>query len=223
MAFSNVSSPDLAVQISSNLLNQVNIYNLTRRQEQAAGEKAFVQRQVDEKRAELRQAESELRQFLESNRMYAQSPELILERTRLQRAVDMRNILYTSMLQSYEAARIDEMRDLPVISIIEPPEMPIQNDPRGGARKTLIGLAIVLVLGIVIAFFREKMAANKEAQTDEFVEFSELHVAAREDHQEITVRPQLAKVDRRPAACRLDYDCRSADGCGLRVSGGGCC
>ena len=170
--------PDLAVQISSNLLNQVNIYNLTRRQEQAAGEKAFVQRQVDEKRAELRQAESELRQFLESNRMYAQSPELILERTRLQRAVDMRNILYTSMLQSYEAARIDEMRDLPVISIIEPPEMPIQNDPRGGARKTLIGLAIGLVLGIVIAFFREKMAANKEAQTDEFVEFSELKKAA---------------------------------------------
>jgi uncharacterized protein involved in exopolysaccharide biosynthesis len=170
--------PDLAVQISSNLLNQVNVYNLGRRQEQAAGERAFVQRQVDEKRAELQQAEGELRNFLESNRMYAQSPELVLEQRRLQRAVDMRNILYTSMLQSYEQARIDEMRDLPVISIIEPPEMPIENDPRGGVKKTLIGLAIGLVLGIVIAFFREKMAANKEAQTDEFVEFAELKKAA---------------------------------------------
>jgi uncharacterized protein involved in exopolysaccharide biosynthesis len=170
--------PDLAVQISSNLLNQVNLYNLARRQEQAAGERAFVERQVDEKRTELRQAEGELRDFLEANRMYAQSPELILERTRLQRAVDMRNILYTSMLQSYEQARIDEMRDLPVISIIEPPEMPIQNDPRGGVKKTLIGLAIGFVLGIIVAFFREKMAANKEAQTDEFVEFSQLKKAA---------------------------------------------
>jgi uncharacterized protein involved in exopolysaccharide biosynthesis len=170
--------PDLAVQISSNLLDQVNIYNLTRRQEQAAGERAFVQRQVDEKRAELRQAEGELRDFLESNRMYAQSPELILERTRLQRQVDMRNTLYTSMLQSYEAARIDEMRDLPVISVIEPPEMPIQPDPRGGVKKTAIGLAVGLLLGIVIAFFKEKMAANKEAQTDDFVEFSRLKKAA---------------------------------------------
>jgi uncharacterized protein involved in exopolysaccharide biosynthesis len=166
--------PDLAVQISANLLDQVNVYNLARRQEQAAGERAFVEKQVDEKRGELRQAEGELRDFLESNRMYAQSPELILERTRLQRQVDMRNTLYTSMLQSYEAARIDEMRDLPVISVIEPPEMPIQPDARGGVRKTLIGLAIGLVLGIVIAFFREKMAANKEAQTDDFVEFSQL-------------------------------------------------
>ena len=32
--------------------------------------------------------------------------------------------------------------------------MPIENDPRGGVRKTLIGLAIGLLLGIVIAFFR---------------------------------------------------------------------
>ncbi|HUQ98899.1 MAG TPA: hypothetical protein VM166_05540 [Gemmatimonadaceae bacterium] len=170
--------PDLAVQISSNLLNQVNLYNLSRRQEQAAGEKAFVQRQVDEKQAELRQAETDLKNFLESNRMYASSPELMLERTRLMRRVDMRNLLYTSMLQSYEQARIDEMRDLPVISIIEAPEMPIQNDPRGGVKKTLIGLAVGLVLGIVIAFFREKMAANKEAQTDEFVEFAQLRKAA---------------------------------------------
>jgi uncharacterized protein involved in exopolysaccharide biosynthesis len=170
--------PDLAVQISSNLLNQINVYNLQRRQEQAAGERAFVEKQVDEKRADLRQAEGELRDFLEANRMYTQSPELILERTRLQRAVDMRNVLYTSMLQSYEAARIDEMRDLPVISVIEPPEMPIENDPRGGVKKTLIGLAVGLVLGIVIAFFREKMAANKEAQTDEFVEFAALRKAA---------------------------------------------
>ncbi len=169
--------PDLAVQISSNLLNQVNVYNLSRRQEQAAGERAFVQRQVDEKRAELRQAEGELRNFLEGNRQYAQSPELILERTRLQRQVDMRNTLYTTMLQSYEAARIDEMRDLPVISVIEPPEMPIMPDARGGVKKTLIGLAVGLVLGIVLAFFREKIAANKEAQSDDFVEFARLKKA----------------------------------------------
>jgi uncharacterized protein involved in exopolysaccharide biosynthesis len=172
------SRPELAVQISNNLLQQINAYNLQRRQEQAAGEREFVQRQVDEKRAELREAEGELRNFLEANRLYTQSPELILERNRLQRQVDMRNGIYTTMLQAYETARIEEMRDLPVISIIEAPEMPIQPDARGGVKKTLIGMMIGLVLGLMIAFFREKMQASREAQTDEFIEFAELKKAA---------------------------------------------
>lgn len=170
--------PDLAVQISTNLLAEVNVYNLARRQEQAAGERAFVQRQMDEKRAELRGAEGELRDFLEGNRLYLASPELILEKNRLQRQVDMRNTLYSSMLQAYETARIEEVRDLPVISVIEPPEMPIQPDARGGLKKTLMGLLIGFVLGVVIAFVRDKLAQNKEAQTDDFVEFSQLKKAA---------------------------------------------
>jgi len=174
----HASRPDLAVQISDNLLSEINVYNLARRQDQAAGERAFVQRQVDEKRAELRQAEGELRDFLESNRLYTQSPELILEKNRLQRQVDMRNGIYTTMLQAYETARIEEVRDLPVISVIEPPEMPIEPDARGGVKKTLMGLLIGFVLGVVIAFVRDKLAQNKEAQTDDFVEFSQLKKAA---------------------------------------------
>lgn len=171
-------NPDLAVQIATNLLAEVNVYNLARRQEQAAGERAFVQRQMDEKRAELRQAEGELRSFLEGNRLYVASPELILEKNRLQRQVDMRNSLYSSMLQAYESARIEEVRDLPVISVLEPPEVPIQPDARGGLKKTLMGLLIGFALGVVIAFVRDKLAQNKEAQTDDFVEFSQLKKAA---------------------------------------------
>lgn len=176
--FVRSGNPALAVQISTNLLAEVNVYNLARRQEQAAGERVFVQKQMDEKRAELRQAEGELRSFLEGNRLYVASPELILEKNRLQRQVDMRNSLYSSMLQAYETARIEEVRDLPVISVVEPPEMPIEPDTRGGAKKTLMGLLIGFVLGLVIAFVRDKLAQNKEAQTDDFVEFSQLKKAA---------------------------------------------
>jgi len=63
-------NPELSLQIAQNLLDQVNIFNLNNRQKQAAAERAFTERQVGEKRAELRQAESELASFLESNRMY---------------------------------------------------------------------------------------------------------------------------------------------------------
>ncbi|MEP6507856.1 MAG: hypothetical protein ABJC63_06475 [Gemmatimonadales bacterium] len=174
----NSGNPDLAVQISTNLLAEINVYNLARRQEQAAGEREFVQSQMDEKRADLRQAEGNLRDFLERNRLFTQSPELILERQRLLSEVNMRNTLYSTMLQAYESARIEEVRNLSVISVIEPPEVPIQPNARGGVKKTLTGLLIGFVLGLVVAFLRDKLAQNKEAQTDDFVEFSQLRKEA---------------------------------------------
>ena len=167
-------NPELSLQIAQNLLEQVNIYNLTRRQEQATAERAFVEKQVDEKRAELRASEQELASFLESNRSWRSSPQLTLEYGRIQRLVDMRNQIYTTLLQSYETARIEEVRDLPVITVIESPELPLDADARGGLRKTLIGILVGLVLGGIIAFFRDRMARNKASQSDEFMEFDML-------------------------------------------------
>jgi uncharacterized protein involved in exopolysaccharide biosynthesis len=167
-------NPELSLQIAQNVLAQLNIYNMSKRQEQAAAERAFAERQVGEKRAELRQAESELENFLESNRQYRQSPQLDLEYNRLQRQVGMRNQIYTSLLSAYETARIEEVKDLPVINVIEPPEMPIGPNPRGGARKTAIGMIVGLFLACLIAFARDRMARNREAQTDDFLEYSQL-------------------------------------------------
>ncbi len=167
-------NPELSVQIARNVLDQVNVYNLANRQRQAAAERSFAERQVGEKRAELRQSEGELENFLESNRQYRQSPQLMLEYARLQREVDRRNLIYSSLLSAYETARIEEVKDLPVITVIEPPELPIGPDRRGGVRKTAIGLLIGFVLGCLIAFARDRMARNREAQTDEFLEYAEL-------------------------------------------------
>ena len=167
-------NPELSLQIAQNLLAQLNIFNLQKRQEQAAAERAFAERQVGEKRAELRQAESELENFLESNRMYRQSPQLSLEYNRLQREVDRRNLVYSSLLSAYETARIEEVKDLPVITVIEQPEIAIEPNRRGGAKKTLIGLVVGFILACLIAFARDRMARNREAQTDEFLEYTEL-------------------------------------------------
>ncbi|HVF39480.1 MAG TPA: hypothetical protein VM939_06220 [Gemmatimonadaceae bacterium] len=168
------SRPELSQQIGTRLLDQINVLNLSRRQEQAAAERGFVERQVEEKRGELRQAEAELESFLERNRQYRTSPQLMIAYGRLQRDVDMRQQIYTSLLQSYETARIEEMRDLPVITVLEPPEVPIVADPRGGVRKTLLGGLVGLALGIIFAFARDKVAANRAAQSNDFLEFAQL-------------------------------------------------
>jgi len=167
-------NPELSLQIAQNLLDQVNIFNLNNRQRQASAERAFTERQVGEKRAELRQAESDLANFLESNRMYRQSPQLQLEYNRLESEVMRRNQVYTSLISAYETARIEEVKDLPVINVIEPPEQPIVPNRRGGVKKTAIGMIVGLFVACLIAFARDRMARNRAAQTDDFIEYTEL-------------------------------------------------
>ena len=166
--------PELSLALANNVLAQLNEYNLSNRQQTAALERAFVERQVEEKRSELRVAESQLENFLERNRQYRTSPQLVLEYGRLQRIVDMRQELYSRMLEAYENARIEEVRNLPVLSIIEAPQLPIGPDARGGVRRTGIGLLIGFVLAVMIAFVRDRFARTRASGSDEVIEFAAL-------------------------------------------------
>ncbi len=166
--------PELSLQLATNVLDQLNEYNVSNRQQSASAEREFVDKQVLEKGMQLRQAESELERFLEGNRQYRSSPQLTLEYGRLQRIVDMRNTLYTRMLEAAENARIEEVRNLPVISIIEAPQLPIQPDARGGVRRTAVGLLTGFVLAVLFSFVRDKFARSRDKDSDEVIEFAAL-------------------------------------------------
>ncbi len=170
----SAGNPDLSLQITQNLLEQVNVSNLARRQEQASAERTFVERQLGEKQAELRASEQDLAVFLERNRDWRAAPQLMLEYQRLQRRTEMRNTLYANLVAAYETAKIEEVRDLPVITIVEAPELPLDPDRRGGLRKTLIGMLVGFVIGCLIALLIDRLARNKATQSDDYNEFDRL-------------------------------------------------
>jgi len=89
------------------------------RQSQAAAERGFTEERMAEAQEELRAAENELQRFLQNNRQFQNSPELVFQHDRLQRRVAMRQQVYTSLVQSYEQARIDEVPNTPVITVVE--------------------------------------------------------------------------------------------------------
>ena len=173
--------PELAVQIARAVLDQVNIFNLTNRQAQAAGERQFIEGRLADAQAQLSQAEGNLQNFLTENRDFRSSPALTLEFDRLTRNVNSRQTLYNALATSYEQAKIEEVRDLPVITVLEPPELPIIPDPRGGKRKTLLGVIAGLVLGTLIAFSRDRLAVNRNVHSDEYAEFAALKQNAYSD------------------------------------------
>jgi uncharacterized protein involved in exopolysaccharide biosynthesis len=166
--------PELAVQIARALLDQVNVFNLNRRQEQAAGERQFIEGRLADAQAQLSQAENNLEGFLSENRDFRSSPSLTLEFDRLNRMVNSRQSLYNALATSYEQAKIEEVRDLPVITVLEPPELPMIQDARGGKRRLLIGVIAGLLLGTLVAFGRDRLAVNRNVHSDEYDEFAAL-------------------------------------------------
>ncbi|HEX5830509.1 MAG TPA: hypothetical protein VFY16_05970, partial [Gemmatimonadaceae bacterium] len=132
-------------------------------------------------RAELRAAEDRLQAFLQRNRVYRSSPELVFEFERLDREASVRQQLVASLTQAYEQAKIDEVRDTPVITMVERPEIPVRADRRLLLQKALLGLAVGVVLGILLVLLRHYLPGGGASASDEAAEFAALRREAIDD------------------------------------------
>lgn len=174
-------SPALSYQVASRMLDLVSAFNLERRQSQAAAERAFIQERLGETEGELRAAENSLKAFLQQNRRYENSPDLRFEFERLQRRVDLRQRVYSSLAESLEQARIEEVRNTPVLTLVDAPRVPPRPDPRWLALKGTIGLLLGGMVGVFWAFGREFLTAAREEEPDDYAELQRLKGEARED------------------------------------------
>jgi uncharacterized protein involved in exopolysaccharide biosynthesis len=140
-------SPELSQRIAVKLIELVSDFNLRTRQTRAGAERKFVESRLAEAKDSLGEAERRLEAFLQGNREYRNAPQLAFEFERLQRKVTMQQQLYTSLAQGYEQARIDEVRNTPVITVIEPPDYPTRPD----SRYLLLKIALALLTGSLLA------------------------------------------------------------------------
>jgi len=153
------SDPILASQVARHFLDAVVRFDLTIRQAQGAREKRFLEGRLAVLRAELRDAEDRLQRFLLTNRSTTNSPVLAFERDRLQREVADRQTIVTAITQSFEQARIEEVRDTPSMSVTQAPE-----NATTRVRSWPLALLSALVLGLIAAsvdfFVRERLAED---------------------------------------------------------------
>lgn len=151
--------PELAQQVNRALLERVNDFNLQQRQSAAGAQRRFVELRVQAAQRELMFTEDSMRVFLERNRAYESDPRLVMEQARLQRRIDLRQTVYTTLAQSFEEARIEEIRNTPVITIIDPPELYTKRS----RNPIVMGvLAFLAALGVAGAFALAREAVESE-------------------------------------------------------------
>jgi uncharacterized protein involved in exopolysaccharide biosynthesis len=146
-------SAELAAAMNRRLLELVGEFNLDKRQSQAREERRFTEARLDAARRELAEAETARRRFMEQNRQI-RSPQLMMEHDRLERQVAMVQQVYTSLAQTYEQARINEVRNTPILTIIDQPEsmvrLPSRRMPLFVVAGTLLGFTAALSLVLVL-------------------------------------------------------------------------
>jgi capsule polysaccharide export protein KpsE/RkpR len=147
--------PDLSLAIAARLVDEVTRFNMEVRQSQAAAERSFISARVDSAEAELRAAEGVLQGFMESNRQFEDSPLLLMQYERIQREVSRKNAVLETLLQSHEQARIAEVRDTPVITLIQVPFLPPGPDRRRLVLRAALGIVLGGMAGILLAFVVE--------------------------------------------------------------------
>lgn len=171
----------LSQLVNRRLVELMQQFNLQTRQSQAGAERRFTEQRLKEVQQDLRSAEDRLQSFLQRNRDYRNSPVLAFEQERLAREVSRQQSLYTSLSEAYESAKIEEVRDTPVLTIVEPPQLPIRPEARGTIKKGLLALAVGLLVGVLLAFGRDLLARSRHQSADEFEEFAALRRAALDD------------------------------------------
>lgn len=151
----SVSLPDSALvrPVVGRFIDLADRFNMERRQTQARAERVFVERRLEEAGGRLREAEGRLQSFLQENRDY-RAPALQVEHGRLEREVMRAQQTLSTLQSAFEQARIEEVRNTPVISVLEPPDEPIRPDPRHTLAKIFVGALLGLGVTLVFAHLR---------------------------------------------------------------------
>lgn len=164
-------SPELAADVAKYMVQLLNRFNLESRQSQSREQRRFSGERLAVAEQELRSAEQAQLAFLQRNRQYLDSPLLAFEYNRLNRQVHLRQEVYQTLTKAHEEARIAEVRDTPVLTVIDSAVAPVK--PSGPRRilGTLVALIVGSALGVLLAYAAAAWSRNQRAPTPDYLEF----------------------------------------------------
>jgi uncharacterized protein involved in exopolysaccharide biosynthesis len=162
----------LSADVANYFIELLNTFNTETRRSSAQERREFVEERLSEAQDELWEAEEVLKDFLERNRQYQGSPDLRFQYERLERQVTIKQEVLTSLRRQYEEARIQQVNDTEVITVIDwavPPQK--RSSPK---RKVIVIVTFfaAMVLGVLGSFgaeFSERARTSDQEDMKELV------------------------------------------------------
>jgi uncharacterized protein involved in exopolysaccharide biosynthesis len=114
-----MKEPQLAADVVNMVTTELDKFMRTKRRTSASEQRRWIETRLADVDSTLKLAEVKLKDFREKNRKPDDSPELLMELGRLSRDVDAKTAVYTELEQQYEMARIQEVKNMPIINIMD--------------------------------------------------------------------------------------------------------
>jgi uncharacterized protein involved in exopolysaccharide biosynthesis len=147
--------PRLSADIVNNVLDGLDRFILTKRTTSASEQRKFIEGRLAEVKDDLTKSENALKVFRERNRQISSSPDLLLQQGRLERDLQINNTLFIELKKQYEIAKIEEVKNMPVINVLDLARPAVYKDrPK---RSVIVIIAFLLTfLGVVVYVVGDK-------------------------------------------------------------------
>jgi uncharacterized protein involved in exopolysaccharide biosynthesis len=137
----------LSADVVNKLVESLDVYIRTKRRSYAGEQRFYLEERVAQIKDTLNSFENKLRDFREQNKMITQSPNLLLEQGRLMRNIEIQQNVYIELTKQLELAKIDEIKDSPILNIKEYAQNPIIK----AGPKRLNMLILILILSVILS------------------------------------------------------------------------
>lgn len=140
----SLEMPDrhLSADVLNAIIAELDTYMREKRKTNASEQRRWISIRITEVEQELRSAEDTLKHFREKNRRVVDSPQLLLEQERLMRDVQVKATVYVELKKQVELARIDEIKNIPIVNVLDPARPPVKKER---PRRLVITLATLLL------------------------------------------------------------------------------
>jgi uncharacterized protein involved in exopolysaccharide biosynthesis len=140
----------LSADIANRITMELDDFQRNFRKTNASAQRKFLEGRLDEVKQDLNKSEDNLKDFQEKNRRVEQSPQLMLEQGRLQRAIDLNSALFIELEKQYELAKLDEIRNTPVVQVLDPARTPAE---KSSPKRALIAILAALASLIFVPMY----------------------------------------------------------------------
>ena len=150
-----MQDPTLASNIANYIANYVKDFISYEQHREAQRNRKFVEDQKSDAKIQLESSEELLTSFRKKHPIPRDTPELQMQRSRLESGIEENRAVYITIRQQYEIAKIEEAKEKLLINILDIAEPAIKKDKPKRTLIVLLSLFGGFMVSIPIALFRD--------------------------------------------------------------------